>query len=132
MSEPTEGAPPPAPTPEPSSWQAPPPAQVAPAAVVSGPAPGVSYAETTTRVIAYILDALLFFVVGVVIVSVLILAIFSGSGIVGLIGSLLLAAVSLIGSAVYFVYTWTRMRGSLGQRALGLETVNAADGATLT
>jgi hypothetical protein len=36
------------------------------------------------------------------------------------------------GSAVYFIYTWTRLRGSPGQRVLGLETLNAADGAVLT
>jgi uncharacterized RDD family membrane protein YckC len=36
------------------------------------------------------------------------------------------------GSAIYFIYTWTNMRGSPGQRVLGLETLNAADGAVLT
>lgn len=151
MTEPTEGAPPlppmepptaapqepPAAAPVPvapqaSSWQAPPVAQMTASTVVEGPAPGVAYADTMSRVIAYILDSLLFFVVAVVIVSVLVLAIFSGGGIVEFIGTVLIAGLSLIGSAIYFVYTWTRMRGSLGQRALGLETVNAADGATLT
>ena len=33
---------------------------------------------------------------------------------------------------MYFVYTWTTMRASPGQKFLSLETVNAADGATLT
>lgn len=131
MTEPTEGAPPPAPAAE-AAWQAPPAAQMAPATVAAGPAPGVAYAETTSRVIAYILDAIIFFVVGVLILSILILALFSGSGAIALIGTILFAVLSLLGSAIYFVYTWTRMRGSLGQRALGLETVNAADGATLT
>ena len=38
------------------------------------------------------------------------------------------AAISL----AYFVYTWTTMRASPGQKVFNLETVNAADGATLT
>jgi uncharacterized RDD family membrane protein YckC len=33
---------------------------------------------------------------------------------------------------VYFIYFWTTMRASPGQKILSLETVNAADGATLT
>jgi uncharacterized RDD family membrane protein YckC len=118
----------------PSSWTAPAPAapQVQAAAVEAGPAPGVAYADTVNRVVAYILDAILFFVVGVLLLSIIVLAIFSGGGVIALIGTVIIAVLSLLGSAVYFIYTWTHMRGSLGQRALGLETVNAADGATLT
>jgi uncharacterized RDD family membrane protein YckC len=132
MTDPAGGAP----TPQGSgNWQTPPPPtpggfQAAPAA--AGPAPGVVYADTVTRVIAYIIDAIIFFVVAVFVVGILILAIFTGGGIVALIGTVVLAAISIGGSAVYFVYTWTRMRASIGQRVLGLETVNAADGATLT
>ncbi len=133
MTDPAGGPPP---TPQGSdNWQAPPPPapggfQAAPPA--AGPAPGVVYADTVTRVIAYIIDAIIFFIVAVFIVGILVLAIFTGGGIVALIGTVVLAAISIGGSAVYFIYTWTRMRASLGQRALGLETVNAADGATLT
>ena len=42
--------------------------------------------------------------------------------------ALIFAAVS----GVYFVYTWTTMRASLGQRVLNLQVGNAADGKTLT
>ena len=35
-------------------------------------------------------------------------------------------------SAGYYIYTWTAMRGTIGQRALGMQVGNAADGATLT
>jgi uncharacterized RDD family membrane protein YckC len=131
MTDPAGGAPAPQ---DPGNWQSGGGAsggfQAAP--VVSGPAPGVTYADTVTRVIAYIIDSLIFFVVAVFIVGIVVLAIFTGGGVVALIGSVVLAAVGLVGSAVYFVYTWTRMRASLGQKVLGLETVNAADGATLT
>ena len=132
MTDPTAGPP----TPQGSgNWQAPPPPgpggfQAAPPA--AGPAPGVVYADTVTRVIAYIIDAIIFFIVAVFIVGLLILAIFTGGGFMALIGTILLAVISIGGSAVYFIYTWTRMRASIGQRVLGLETVNAADGATLT
>ena len=127
MAAPASAAPAPA-----SSWNAPAPAQVQAAAVEAGPAPGVAYADTIQRVFAYILDLILFFVVGVLLISVVVLAIFSGGGAIALIGTVIIAVLSLLGSAIYFIYTWTHMRGSLGQKALGLETVNAADGATLT
>ncbi len=134
MTEPTGGAPAPPPQ-DPGSWQAPPPSpqpqfQQAPAA--AGPAPGIMYADTITRVIAYVIDAIIFWVVAIFIVGLIVLSIFAGGGLVGLIGSVLLAVLGLVGSAIYFVYCWTRLRASLGQKALGLETVNAADGATLT
>jgi uncharacterized RDD family membrane protein YckC len=135
MTEPTGGAPVPPPQ-DPGSWQAPPPPASQPqfqqAPVAAGPAPGVVYADTLTRVIAYIIDVLIFAVVGVFIFGLIVLSIFAGGGFVGLVGTLVLAVLSLAGSAIYFIYCWTRLRGSLGQRALGLETVNAADGATLT
>lgn len=135
MTDPAGGAP----TPQGSgNWQTPPPPpgqvpggfQQAP--IAAGPAPGVMYADTVTRVIAYIIDALIFFVVGIFVVGFIVLAIFTGGGFVALIGTIVLAAVGLVGSAVYFIYCWTRLRASIGQKVLGLETVNAADGATLT
>jgi uncharacterized RDD family membrane protein YckC len=134
MTDPAGG--PPMPPQDQGNWQTPQPPsapggfQAAP--VATGPAPGVAYADTVTRVIAYIIDSIIFFIVAVFIVGLIVLAIFTGGGVVALIGTVVLAAISIGGSAVYFIYTWTRMRASLGQRALGLETVNAADGATLT
>jgi uncharacterized RDD family membrane protein YckC len=108
------------------------PPQFQQAPVAAGPAPGVVYADTVTRVIAYIIDSVIYFIAAIFIVGLLVLAIFSGGGIMSLIGSILLAVIGLVGSAIYFVYCWTRLRASLGQKVLGLETVNAADGATLT
>jgi RDD family len=136
---PPQAPPPMAPPPQQpgGSWQSPPPAASAPpqfqmAPVAAGPAPGIVYADTVTRVIAYIIDVILFFVVGIFIVGFLVLAIFAGGGFVSLIGTILLAVIGLAGSAIYFIYCWTKLRASLGQKVLGLETVNAADGATLT
>jgi uncharacterized RDD family membrane protein YckC len=42
------------------------------------------------------------------------------------------ALLGLALSAGYYIYTWTAMRGTIGQKALGMQVGNAADGATLT
>lgn len=104
--------------------------------VEAGPAPGVAYADLGIRIGAFIIDAviltigfwILFFIVGAIFVTS---AFDLGLGI-GLVLLVVLGAGYLVGSAVYYVYTWTTMRASPGQRMLGLETVNAGNGATLT
>lgn len=147
MTEPT-GAPPPvpdatsapppaaAPAPAaaaPSAWQAPPPV-TAPA----GPAPGLAYAGLGVRIVALIIDYILLLIV-FLFVSIALGAIFLGTlingGVAGaLVAAVLYAIANLVISAVYFIWTWTNpdLRASLGQKALGLNTLNAADGATLT
>ena len=135
---PPEAAPPQAPPPQGGgNWQTPAPPVQAPggfqvAQAEAGPAPGIMYADLTTRIIAYIIDAIVIGVVWSVVWSVVFGAVLATSG----FGMILVAGVALGilwagGSAVYFVYTWTKMRASLGQRVMKLETVNAADGATL-
>lgn len=81
-------------------------------------------AAVTTRVIAYIIDAIILFCV------VLILgAIISD---VTIVGSVMRAIIFAAVGFLYFGYTWINWRASPGQRILGLMTVNAADGAALT
>jgi uncharacterized RDD family membrane protein YckC len=101
-------------------------------AVEPGPAPGIVYADLVTRIIALVIDSLIlaipYFILNTIIVSALF---FSGGAtftILSLIVGLLYAALA----GVYFVWTWTTQRASYGQKFLKLETVNAADGATLT
>jgi len=116
------------------NWQSPPPApppqfQAAPPA--AGPAPGVIYADLMARIIALVIDAIIIGVLGffVSFIASIVAGAISGSGVIFLfVGGLVSAAVSI----GYFVYTWTTMRASPGQKFLGLETVSAADGATLT
>ena len=55
-----------------------------------------------------------------------------GFGFMSFVWFVVLLLIYAAGSAIYFIYTWTKMRGSPGQRVLGLETLNAADGAVLT
>lgn len=134
MTDPAGGAP----TPPSSNWQTPPPAapggfqpgNFQQSSVEPGPAPGVSYADVVTRIIAAVIDGV---IIGVIffIIAAIGAAISVGIGmalIIGLLFGLIWAAVT----AVYFVYGWTKMRASFGQKFLNLETVNAGDGATLT
>jgi uncharacterized RDD family membrane protein YckC len=128
----------PAPPPAGGSWNAPPPAaapgQFNPnfqqAAVEAGPAPGIAYADIVNRIIAAIIDGV---IIGVIfwILAIIGGAISFGLG-MGLIIGLVFGLVWAAATAVYFVYGWTKMRASFGQKFLNLETVNAADGATLT
>jgi uncharacterized RDD family membrane protein YckC len=104
-----------------------------PAEVAAGPTAGIAYADLGVRIGAYIIDLIILFI-GVVIVNTILLSFaFLGGG----FGALLLVAlvagvINLLISAVYFIYTWTTMKASPGQRMLGLMTVNEADGSALT
>ena len=82
-------------------------------------------AAVMTRVVAYIIDAIILFICGVLILGGLV----SDGTIVGGITRAIIYAVF---SFLYFGYSWTAWRASPGQRILGLMTVNEADGAALT
>ena len=139
MTDPAGG--PPAPQGQ-GNWQTPPPPTPAPggfdpanfkqAAVEAGPAPGVAYADLVTRIIAMVIDSIILWIPWIIVFSVVagafVLSGGFGFAIVGLVLGVIWAAVT----AAYFVWTWTTMRASYGQKFLKLETVNAADGATLT
>jgi len=88
------------------------------------------------RIGAYVIDAIglsvVYFVVAAILSGVLLGSLFTVGIAMLFIVVVILGALYLVGSAVYFVYTWTTMRASLGQKMLGLETVNAGNGATLT
>ncbi|HEY7524109.1 MAG TPA: RDD family protein [Candidatus Limnocylindrales bacterium] len=102
-----------------------------PADVAAGPAPGVAYADLTTRIIAFIIDGIIlaigFWIVFVIILSALFFS-FGGA----LVFAVLAFVLYAVASAVYFVYTWTTMRASPGQKVMNLQTVNESDGATLS
>lgn len=145
MDQDQPAAPPPASTPPPAdaggSWSQP--AAPPPPMPAQGTA-GFVYADVPNRAIAYIIDAIILAIVSVIIGIVL--------GAVGLaatsinpnptglddliqynwIGGIVSAIVFTAINGAYFIYTWTTMRGSLGQKVLGMQVGNAADGATLT
>ena len=110
-----------APTGPTSGWSAPPPPPVQP-----GPK-GFVYADVPNRAIAYIIDAIILFLVTVVIFVII-------AGILGLgfVVSLVYLVISLAISGGYFIYTWTRMRATVGMKVLGMQIGDAGTGATLT
>ncbi len=142
---PTPEAPPPqaAPPPPASSW-------------ASAPAPtpvpghaGLFYADVPNRIIAIIIDAIIVGIVGLVLSLVVysvvgspttVTTVNDPNAILGVrfdtttnwVSTIIGALIGLALSAGYYIYTWTAMRGTIGQKALGMQVGNAADGATLT
>ncbi len=143
---PPAGMPPPAPAPTAGpivSW-----------ATASTPTPipgreGFFYADVPNRIIAQIIDAILVFIV-LVIATIILGAIIGPATSVtstpdpnaflgvrietqtNFVATLIDALVGLAISAGYYVYTWTAMRGTVGQKALGMQVGDASTGATLT
>jgi uncharacterized RDD family membrane protein YckC len=123
-----------APTGPTSGWSAPPPPPVQP-----GPK-GFVYADVPNRFIAYIIDAIILFVIGLV-VAIVLAAVGLHSSTVNLqtlsidynpIYSIAFAIVGLAISGGYFVYTWTKRRATIGMQVLGMQIGDAGTGATLT
>jgi uncharacterized RDD family membrane protein YckC len=155
-SEPTPAGTPP-PEPAPPAPQAPGgPASTLPSwasqltstAPVPGPA-GLYYADVPNRVIAIIIDAILVGLVSIVLGAILFSVIGSPTtftttadpnsplGIrietqTNFVPTLVYAILGVALSAGYYIYTWTSLRGTLGQKMLGMQVGNASDGATLT
>ncbi|MDP9244525.1 MAG: RDD family protein [Chloroflexota bacterium] len=106
------------------------------------------YADVPNRAIAYIIDAIILFVINII-VSIVIGAILGPATKVSFNSSatdlgnlvtadvnyatvLVTALVSTAVNGIYFVWTWTNMRGSLGQKLLSMQVGNEGDGKTLT
>ena len=82
-------------------------------------------AAVVTRVIAYIIDAIILGILGIVVLGIIV-------NDVTIVGSIIRAVIYAVLGFLYFGYTWTAWKASPGQRILGLMTVNDADGAALT
>src|SRR5437867_4170259 len=93
--------------------------------LVSSPRSARAHAAVLTRVIAYIIDAIILFIFGALILGVIICD-------VTIVGGITRAIIYAVLGFLYFGYSWTAWRASPGQRILGLMMVNAADGAALT
>lgn len=120
---------------------------------LGGPAPGLEYATTGVRVVAYIVDGIILGAVSGAIAGAFGLGWLSmfgldmlpgegfgvgvgavfGFGAFGLawFGWLAWITVTTIVSGVYFVGLWTRNGATVGQLLFGLEVRNASDGARL-
>ena len=106
-----------------------------PAEVAAGPTAGIAYADLGIRIGAYLIDYIILIILAVIVNAVLFAILFASLFAVGtgafLIGALIVVAINIVLGGVYFVYTWTTMKASPGQRVLGLMTVNEADGNAL-
>lgn len=129
----TPETPPPAPA---GGWEKPP-----------EPAPGTAgfvYADVPNRIFALIIDVIVLAIVGIVVGAILGAIVgpvykldldFENANVgveTNYIALLLNLVATMAVSAVYWIYCWTRLRGSLGQKALGMQVGNYPDGKTLT
>ena len=130
---PPPAVPPPA---APPAWAAPAPAPVPGTA-------GFVFADVPNRLFALIIDAILLGIIGIVVSAAVAAALGPQYEIdiddgfdVSVTTNFLSAGVTLIASlavsAVYWIYTWTAMRGSPGMKVLGMQVGNYPDGKTLT
>jgi uncharacterized RDD family membrane protein YckC len=107
-----------------------------PAEVAAGPAAGIVYADLMTRIVAYIIDVVLLFIVGIVVNLVFgvafLAALLTGGGAISILIGVIILVIDVLLAGIYFIYTWTNLKASPGQRILGIMTVQAADGSALT
>ena len=143
---------PPAEPPPPAPWGPPPAATPAaggpvvnwaapvPTAEVPG-APSLSFADTRTRLAAYIVDVAILTIVGVIIAAILGLgrATVTTSGSISISNQVYetsnpgFSLVLVVMGAVYFIWSWSGgRRATLGQRVFHLQVGNAFDGAPLS
>ena len=100
---------------------------------------GLVYADVPNRIVALIVDAIILGI-GTAVITSLVYGIVGSpvtfslaTGVVFNAVPLLIGAViSLAISAAYYIYTWTSLRASPGQRLLGMQVGNFPDGAPLT
>jgi uncharacterized RDD family membrane protein YckC len=114
--------------------------QLTSTAPTPGPA-GLFYADVPNRAIAYIIDAIILAIINIVVFIILAaigLSTFNanvgsaGFGQYNFVAGLVAAVIATAINGAYFIYTWTTMRASPGQKVLSMQVGNAADGATLT
>jgi uncharacterized RDD family membrane protein YckC len=92
-------------------------------------APGIAYAGTAARVVAYLIDGLVLGLAVLVVVAVLAAIFPSDPTSFSIAYTILTVAIEL----VYFVGLWaSSYRATLGMRVLQLQIGNATDGRTLT
>ncbi len=111
----------------------------APPPIAPGPAAGIQYADFVPRLIAYIIDIIILaipqFILTTILVSNAVNCSFSNSGFncgYNWGGFIIVAVIQFVISAAYFIYTWTAMRSSPGQRILGMMVLNEADGSPIS
>ncbi len=104
-------------------------------------APGLTYASTSSRFVAYLIDLIIIGIIGSIIAGIIAGPSFTtvnpGSGNFGGYQNTMMSPVYSIVTvalgAAYFILSWSGgRRATLGQRALHIQVGNAADGRSLT
>ncbi len=117
----------------PPSWSPPP--------IAPGPAAGIQYADFVPRLVAYIIDSIILFIPNAILSAILIGGAYSCAANLNTFsvncgynwgGFIIVAVLEAAISAAYFVYTWSTMRASPGQRILGMMVLNEADGSPIS
>ena len=72
------------------------------------------------------------FVVNLVLLTTFIAAIVTTGSALFLLLSVVVLVVDVLLAGIYFIYTWTNLKASPGQRILGMLTVSESDGSVLT
>jgi uncharacterized RDD family membrane protein YckC len=112
-----------------------------PAAAPAEVAPGLAYASTASRFIAYLIDLIIIGIIGSIIAGIVagpsFTTIDTGSGNFGGYQTSMMSPVYSIVTvalgAAYFILSWSGgRRATLGQRALHIQVGNAVDGRSLT
>ena len=119
-----------------------------PAAPAGTPVPGAAgfvYADVPNRAIAYIIDAIILFIIFIIVGAVLFAIFGSPTQAVAdptqpfgfrietnYLATIVSAIANLIVTGAYFVYTWINMRGTPGMKVLGMQVGNETDGRTIT
>jgi uncharacterized RDD family membrane protein YckC len=113
----------------PVGWSPPPPS----AAEI---APGLTFAGTAARVVAYIIDTIILFFGVTIIAAILALVAattVTDTSMARTVGGPIGSTVSVVLGLAYFVGSWTGgRRATIGQRALGIQVGNAFDGQSLS
>lgn len=133
MTYPADPATSPPPPPQPSvAWEAPP--------EEAGPAPGVRFASHGTRLVAYIIDSLIVFLIYVVIFVVAAFFVAAAgrptdanrpsAAAAALFGILVL--ITIVVALAYFPFFWARTGQTPGMRPFGLYVVRDSDGGKIS
>jgi uncharacterized RDD family membrane protein YckC len=132
--DPPAGSSPPASPPAPPavSWEAP--------AEEAGPAPGVKFASHGTRLVAYIIDSLIVFLLYIVIFVVAVIFAAAADRTTAVSGPSaaaaalfgLLVLITIVLALAYFPFFWARSGQTPGMRPFGLYVVRDSDGGKIS
>lgn len=94
-----------------------------------GPAPGLVFGGFGARLVAYIIDIVIFGVIATILLIIGTLVAFASAGFGGV---LILFTLIAIASLAYFPYFWATSGSTPGMQMMGLKVVRDSDGGPIT